>query len=64
MLELVWSNPKPPKRRTLRIAEVGADESTAGPMWVIFYHTILSSGWPENEYRLMVNRNFEPPIAV
>jgi hypothetical protein len=64
MLEIVWSNPQPPARRTLRIAEVGADESTSASMWVIFYHTIVDSGWPENEYRLFVNRNFERRIAV
>jgi hypothetical protein len=33
-------------------------------MWVIFYHSIVDSGWPENEYRLFVNRNFERKIAV
>jgi len=33
-------------------------------MWVIFYHTILDSGWSENEYRLFVNRHVEPSIAV
>jgi hypothetical protein len=33
-------------------------------MWVIFYHTMAASGWPENEYRLFVNRNLRPPIAV
>ena len=64
MFEIVWRNPRPPKRRTLRIEEVWADESTAAPRWVIFYHTILDSGWPENEYRLFVNRNFERSIAV
>jgi hypothetical protein len=64
MLEIVWRNPHPPARRKLGIEEVWADESTVAPMWVIFYHTILASGWPENEYRLFVNRNFEPPIAV
>jgi hypothetical protein len=64
MLEIVWRNPQPPARRTLRIAEVGADESTSAPMWVIFYHTIVDSGWPENEYRLLVNRNYQRPIAV
>jgi hypothetical protein len=64
MLEIVWRNPQPPARRRLQIAEVGADESTTSPMWVIFYHTILASGWPENEYRLLVNRNYRRPIAV
>jgi hypothetical protein len=64
MFEIVWRNPQPPARRTLRITEVWADESTVAPMWVIFYHTIVDSGWPENEYRLFVNRNFETPIAV
>jgi hypothetical protein len=64
MLELVWRNPRPPAKRTLRIAEVAADESAVAPMWVIFYHTILDSGWPENEYQLLVNRKFERPIAV
>jgi hypothetical protein len=64
MLEIVWRNPRPPARRTLRVAEVGADESTAAPMWVIFYHSIVASGWPENQYELLVNRNFERPIAV
>jgi len=33
-------------------------------MWVIFYHTLVASGWPENEYQLLVNRNFERGIAV
>jgi len=33
-------------------------------MWVIFYHSIVDSGWPENEYRLFVNRNFDRRIAV
>jgi hypothetical protein len=64
MLQLVWRNPSPPARRTLWISEVGADESSAGPMWVIFYHTLLDSGSPENEYQLFVNRNAQPPIAV
>jgi hypothetical protein len=64
MLEIVWRNPQPPARRTLRIAEVWADESAAAPMWVISYHTMAASGWPENEYRLFVNRNLRPPIAV
>jgi hypothetical protein len=64
MLEIVWRNPQPPKRRKLRIAEVRADESTLAPAWVIIYHTIIASGWPENEYQLLVNRNFEPGIAV
>jgi len=64
MLEIVWRNPQPPVRRTLRIAEVWADESASAPMWVIFYHTMAASGWPENEYRLFVNRNLRPPIAV
>jgi len=41
MLEVVWRNPQPPKRRRLRIAEVRADESTSAPAWVIIYHTIL-----------------------
>ena len=60
----LWRNPHPPKKRTLRIEEVWADESTVAPMWVIFYHTILDSGWSENEYRLFVNRHVEPSIAV
>ena len=64
MMEIVWRNPRPPAPRTLQIAEVGADESTAAPMWVICYHTILASGWPENEYQLHVNRNWQRPIAV
>jgi len=64
MLEIVWRNPHPPARRTVRIAEVGSDESTTAAMWVIFYHTIVASGWPENEYRLLVNRNYQPPMAV
>ena len=64
MLEIVWRNPQPHKRRRLRIAEVRADESTSAPAWVIIYHTIMVSGWPENEYQLLVNRNFEPRIAV
>jgi len=33
-------------------------------MWVISYHTIVDSGWSENEYRLLVNRDFERKIAV
>lgn len=64
MLEIVWRNPQAPAPRTVQILEVGADESTAAPMWVIFYHTILESGWPENEYQLLVNRNLNRPIAV
>jgi len=64
MLEIVWSNPQPPARRRLRIEEVWADESTSAPMWVIFYHSIVDSGWPETEYRLFVNRNFDRRIAV
>jgi hypothetical protein len=59
MLEIVWRNPRPPARRSLQIAEVGADESTAPPMWIIHYHSIRASGWPENEYRLLVNRDLE-----
>jgi hypothetical protein len=64
MLEIVWRNPQPPARRTLRIEEVASDESTVAPMWVIFYHTLVDSGWPENEYQVLVNRSFERPIAV
>jgi hypothetical protein len=64
MLEIVWRNPQPPARRTLRIAEVWADESRSARVRVIFYHTIVDSGWSENEYRLLVNRNFEHRIAV
>ena len=64
MLEIVWNNPQPPARRRLRIEEVWADESTSGSMWVISYHTIVDSGWSENEYKLFVNRNFERRIAV
>ncbi len=64
MLEIVWRNPRPPAPRTLRITEVCADESTSAPVWVIFYHTIIASGWPENEYQLLVNRNFDRGIAV
>jgi hypothetical protein len=63
MMEIVWRNPRPPAKRALQIAEVGADESTAAPMWIIFYHTIADSGWPENEYQLLVNRK-RRPIAV
>jgi hypothetical protein len=64
MLEIVWRNPQPPARRTLRVEEVGSDESTSEPMWVICYHSIVESGWPENEYQLFVSRSVEPPIAV
>lgn len=64
MLEIVWRNPRPPARRTLVIEEVWADESTSAPIWVIFYHTLVASGWAETEYRLLVNRNPPPPIAV
>jgi hypothetical protein len=51
MLEIVWRNPQPPARRTLRVEEVRADESTSAPVWVICYHSIVDSGWPENEYQ-------------
>ncbi len=64
MLEIVWRNPRPPARRSLRIVEVWADESKSAAMWVIFYHTLVASDWPENEYQLLVNRNFEREIAV
>ncbi|MGA8622765.1 MAG: hypothetical protein WB660_30110 [Candidatus Sulfotelmatobacter sp.] len=64
MLEIVWRNPRPPAKRSLRIEEVWADESRSAPTRVIFYHTLLASDWPENEYQLLVNRNFEPEIAV
>jgi len=64
MLEIIWRNPHPPAARTLRIAEVWADESTSAPMWIIFYHSMAASGWPGNEYRLFVNRNFVRRIAV
>jgi hypothetical protein len=64
MLEIVWRNPQPPARRTLRIEEVWADESAVAPMWVVFYHTLLDSGWAENEFRLLVNRNVQGSIAV
>ena len=59
MLEIVWRNPRPPARRTLRIAEMSADESTSAPMWVIFYQTLVASGWPETEYQLLVNRKLQ-----
>lgn len=64
MFEIVWRNPQPPARRTLVIQEVWADELASAPMWVIFYHTLVASGWPENEYQLLVNRKVEGPIAV
>ena len=64
MLEIVWRNPRPPVRRLLQIAEVRTDESTKAPMWIIHYHTMPASGWPENEYRLLVNRNLQRPIAI
>jgi hypothetical protein len=64
MLKIAWRNPQPPVRRKLRIAEVRADESTSAPVWLIIYQTIIASGWPENEYHLLVNRHFERGIAV
>ncbi|HXM67369.1 MAG TPA: hypothetical protein VN911_11600 [Candidatus Acidoferrum sp.] len=64
MLKIAWRNPHPPARRTLMIEEVFSDELTSAPMWVIFYHTIVASGAPENEYQLLVNRKFGRPIAV
>jgi hypothetical protein len=64
MLEIVWRNPQPPAKRMLRIEEVWADESAVAPMWVVFYHTLLDSGWAENEFRLLVNRNVQGSIAV
>jgi hypothetical protein len=59
MLQIVWRNPQPPARRRLRIEEVWADESASAPTWMIVYHSLIASGWPENEYQLLVNRNFE-----
>ena len=44
MLEIVWRNPRPPAARSLRVAEVGADESRAAPMWIICYQTIVDFG--------------------
>jgi len=64
MLKIVWRNPQPPARRKMRIAEVRADESTTASMWVIFYRTLVASGGSENEYQLLVNRNFARPLAV
>jgi hypothetical protein len=64
MLEIVWRNPRPPERRELQIAEVGADESTEAPMWIISYHTLLASGWPENEFQVFLNRNLRRSVAV
>ena len=60
MLEIVWRNPQPPARRSLKIAITVADESTKGPMWIIYYQTLLESGWPESEFRLLVNRKTAP----
>jgi len=56
MLKIVWRNPQPPARRSLWIAEVGADESTRAAMWIIYYQTIEASGCPSNEYELLVSR--------
>jgi hypothetical protein len=64
MLEVVWRNPQPPARRTLRITEVRADESREGPTWIIFYHTINDKDWPENAYQLLVKRNAQSLVAV
>jgi len=64
MLEIVWRNPRPPARKKLRVAEVGADESTAGPMWVISYRTIVASGRLENVCELLVKRMLRRPIAI
>lgn len=64
MLEIVWRNPRPPAQRSLLVAEAGADESTAAPVWIISYHTIVAPGRPEKEFELLVNRNRQRPIAV
>jgi hypothetical protein len=56
MLKIVWRNPRPPAQRSLWVAEVGADESTRAPMWIIYYQTIEASGSPSNEYELLVSR--------
>ncbi len=63
-LEIVWRNPSPPPHRMFRLAEIAADESTSGSMWVIRYQAIPVLGWPENEYQLFVKRNFKRRIAV
>jgi hypothetical protein len=64
MVEIVWRNPRPPAPRSLRVTQVAAAESTLAPMWIIFYHTVHYSGWPENEYQLLVKRSAQHPIAV
>jgi hypothetical protein len=64
MLEIVWRNPRPPARKKLRVAEVAADESTASPMWVISYRTIVASGRLENVYELVVKRILQGKIAI
>lgn len=64
MLEIVWRNPRPPTQRSLWVAEVGADESTAAPAWIIYYQTIEASGWPSNEYELLMSRKPQRPNAV
>jgi hypothetical protein len=56
MPKIVWRNPRPPAQRSLWVAEVGADESRAAPMWIIYYQTIEASGRPSNEYELLVSR--------
>ncbi len=64
MLEIVWRNPRPPAARSLWVAEVGADESRAAPMWIIYYQTIETSGWPSNEYELLVSRKVRRPKTI
>ena len=64
MLEIVWRNPRPPALRSLWIAEVGADESKAAPMWIIHYQTIEASGRRSNEYELLVSRKPHRPNAA
>jgi hypothetical protein len=63
MLEIVWRNPRPPARRTLRVAEVvqmNRPQRHVGS----FCLTIVASREPDNEYQLLVNRNLQRPSGV
>ncbi len=64
MLKIVWRNPRPPAQRSLWVAEVGADESTRAPMWIIYYQTIEASGRPSNEYEVLLRRKPQRLNAV
>ena len=57
MLEIVWRNPRPPRRTAGRLAGAWSREVTTGRMRAVFYRTLTAEDRPEAEFALLVNPN-------